>query len=230
MCLAAVGNLFQRHIDYVNMDNTASLRCPRTFLDMAVSVYGGAHEQLITADSVDALRVQSLTDSKVLRAAAALQAHVNDVRSEECPDMSQLTGRPEVVYAERGEVSEGFGQYRLEVKLGSKLFTGRVAHMGRDEQYLEPEEEEEDPRNLLGRFVLLRVSPEPCAQGADSELAVTKNKVQEINGQSLSWRAAFRHDHEGVVKSQFATGYIRPSKVRSVPFVARAPARCSCQC
>ncbi len=48
---------------------------------------------------------------------------------------------------------------------GKDVYQGRVAHLPRNEQLADPRLAREDPHNLLGRFVALSISPDPCAEG-----------------------------------------------------------------
>eukprot|EP00286_Rhodomonas_abbreviata_P004788 CAMPEP_0181316836 /NCGR_PEP_ID=MMETSP1101-20121128/16107_1 /TAXON_ID=46948 /ORGANISM="Rhodomonas abbreviata, Strain Caron Lab Isolate" /LENGTH=889 /DNA_ID=CAMNT_0023424109 /DNA_START=5 /DNA_END=2670 /DNA_ORIENTATION=- len=221
MCLQSISNLFEQHIEAVNGDerhSAASLQCPRTFKEIALSVYGGDHGELTEETVPDELVVQPISDKRVLRASKAVQDHLIDVRRDECPHATpSIDGRPKVLYAERGTVSDGKGLYRLELELGGAImYTARIAHLPPEAQLEAPDKAEEDPDNLLGRFALLSISPDPCAHGPDSQLAVTASTVNAINGQQLSWKAKYTPEHhEGVTRARFGLGYIRPTKAQA---------------
>eukprot|EP00287_Rhodomonas_sp_CCMP768_P002163 CAMPEP_0196737478 /NCGR_PEP_ID=MMETSP1091-20130531/15198_1 /TAXON_ID=302021 /ORGANISM="Rhodomonas sp., Strain CCMP768" /LENGTH=1109 /DNA_ID=CAMNT_0042081333 /DNA_START=9 /DNA_END=3338 /DNA_ORIENTATION=+ len=213
LCMEALSNIFDEKLFAHNEDSHTTVACPRTFMNMARSVYGTANGEFPVEHELDGEQVLPVDDEKVIRAAAALQEHINLIRKQECSLKPQLSGDPTILFDEKGTAKGDFGQYRLEVSLGEggQLFTGRVVHLPKDDQLLNPSEVESDPQNLLGRFRVMRLSPDPCADGAAASLAITQSQVKAINSQQLSWKAAWKPEHEGVTSERFGMGIKAPS-------------------
>jgi hypothetical protein len=69
-----------------------------------------------------------------------------------------------------------------------------------------PGSEDKDPKNYLGRFEVMSIKPEPCAEGAAAELFTSQTKVDQIHKQTLSWKAAYNPEHEGLTKAESPHG------------------------
>jgi hypothetical protein len=138
--------------------------------------FGNKNDYTPSASDADSLVVLPVDDARVVRASDALAQHINLERQKTCPAKSPVsTGEDskKIVYARRGMVDFGRGQYKLEVLFGTEVFFARVVHLPKSEQLIEPSDSNEDPENFDGRFAVVHVTPDPCGDAVAEQLAVS---------------------------------------------------------
>jgi cathepsin B len=172
--------------------------------------FGNKNDYTPSASDADSLVVLPVDDARVVRASDALAQHINLERQKTCPAKSPVsTGEDskKIVYARRGMVDFGRGQYKLEVLFGTEVFFARVVHLPKSEQLIEPSDSNEDPENFDGRFAVVHVTPDPCGDAVAEQLAVSVSGVSAINKQGLPWKAMLKGELEGRTVGSFGMGF-----------------------
>uniref|UniRef100_A0A7S0HL70 Uncharacterized protein n=1 Tax=Hanusia phi TaxID=3032 RepID=A0A7S0HL70_9CRYP len=215
-CLESIRAMFASYVLSKNGPSGEKAWCPTTFANLADHVYGSRNEVVPSDSDSDALEVQPLDDPKVVRAGEALLEYMNLVRRTSCPIKAVEKGSPKILYAKYGMISDQRGQYRIEIEYDGSVYAARIAHLPRASQLADPSLANSDPHNYLGRFRVMRVSPQVCEDGLASQLASSEFKAKTINQQQLSWTAQHKPQHEGKVIADFGLGLMKPSLAEKV--------------
>uniref|UniRef100_A0A7S4L7T5 Uncharacterized protein n=2 Tax=Guillardia theta TaxID=55529 RepID=A0A7S4L7T5_GUITH len=215
-CLESIRAMFASYVLSKNGPSGEKAWCPATFANLADHVFGSRNDVVPSDSDSDALEVQPLDDPKVMRAGEALLEYMNLMRRVNCPIRATEQGPPKILYAKYGMVADQRGQYRLEIEYDGSVYAARVAHLPRASQLADPSLASSDPHNYLGRFRVMRVSPQVCADGMASQLASSEFKARSINQQQLSWTAQHKAAHDGKVIPDFGLGLMKPSLAEKV--------------
>ena len=209
-CLDSINGLFNEYLEKKNGETGARAFCEHTFTNMAEKQFGTENHWLAKEGDLDSLTVMPLSDPKVARAGSVLREYINNVRAQKCPLRKALQSEPHVAYAKVGMEDNARYEYRIEAIFDDEEFAARISHLPPDQQLADPANAAQDPRNYLGRFKVVTMSPEPCATGNAAVLASTAVKVASINSQQLSWRAEHREVHHGKTAADFGMGLKKP--------------------
>jgi hypothetical protein len=175
---SCVADLLKHTSDFVlkaNGPSGTSLSCSSELDKIAAGEYGNRNGYVATQTETDPLEVMPVDDAKVTRAADALRISINSARRANCPATRPYDDAGRVVYARRGIVADGKGQYRLEVVFGNDVVHARIAHLAAEKQIVDPAGMAalDDPDNLEGRFEIMSIVPAPCENGVPQQLAVS---------------------------------------------------------
>ncbi len=165
--------------------------------------FGNKNGYTATDSDGDSLMVLPVDDGRVVRASDALAQHINLEREKTCPakpPVSADADAKKIVYARRGMVDYGRGQYKMEVLFGTEVFFARIIHLPKTEQLIQPDETKEDPENFDGRFAVFDITPDPCGDAIPEQLAVSATgprrparpapRAAKIPAQSIARRPA----------------------------------------
>ena len=147
-----------------------------TSIDILGTVeFGNKHDYVATSADMDSLGVLPVDDPRAVRASSALAQHINSARASACPAKAPVAddATKRIVYAKRGIVDDGRGQYRMEVLFGPEVFFTRIVHLPKADQLVDPGTAKEDPNNFDGRFAVVDVTPDPCGDAVADQLAVS---------------------------------------------------------
>ena len=176
-CVESILSQVQGYVSDTNKEGGSALNCDAEMKKLDDAEIGNKNGYIASETDNDPLEVMPVDDEKVVRAANALRISINSQRQKNCPAKHLYDEAGRIVYAKRGIVSDGTGQYRLEVVFGNDVVHGRVAHLPKRKQSIDPTATAalDDPDNLDGRFQLMSITPEPCADGIPEQLAVSES-------------------------------------------------------
>ena len=175
VCVQSIVRSASHYVTKINGPNGAALDCDSSISALASDNFGNKHGYIAGPSETDSLEVLPVDNPLVARAADAIRISINSRRRLDCPALHAYDEPGIVKYAKRGIVASGGGQYRLEVVFGNDVVFGRVVHLPKDRQLIDPTAQTalDDPTNLDGRFELLSSVPGPCEDGEPEQLAVS---------------------------------------------------------
>ena len=175
VCVQSIVRSASHYVTKINGPNGAALDCDSSISALASDNFGNKHGYIAGPSETDSLEVLPVDNPLVARAADAIRISINSQRRLDCPALHAYDEPGIVKYAKRGIVASGGGQYRLEVVFGNDVVFGRVVHLPKDRQLIDPTAQTalDDPTNLDGRFELLSSVPGPCEDGEPEQLAVS---------------------------------------------------------
>jgi hypothetical protein len=173
LCVTGILSFASQHVADANGVSGARLDCDIS--NLGPSTFGNSNSYIATSTDTDRLETVPIDDPGVLRAAEALRVNFNAARLVNCPATKSYDEPGTVEYAERGMVGDGKSQYKLEVVFGSDVVFARLAHLGVNEQTVDPSSlmALNDTDNLNGRFKLMSSTPGPCEDALPEQLAVS---------------------------------------------------------
>jgi hypothetical protein len=175
VCVQSILRYASQYVTNANGPSGAALDCNSAISDVASDAFGNRHGYIAGPSETDSLQVLPVDNPLVVRAAEALRISINSQRRLNCPALHAYDEPGVIKYAKRGIVASGGGQYRLEVVFGNDVVFGRVVHLPKNRQLIDPTAQTalDDPSNLDGRFELLSSVPGPCDDGVPEQLAVS---------------------------------------------------------
>lgn len=172
-CVDSLLKFTAQYVADANGANGASLTCDIN--SFAANEFGNKNHYIATPTDNDPMEAVSIDDPTVLRAAEALRININSARLAKCPEKKPYEEEGKIEYAKKGLTAQGKSQYRMEVVFGTDAVLGRIAHLPRSEQVVDPGTQAalNDTENLNGRFVLMSITPGPCDDAVEEQLAVS---------------------------------------------------------
>jgi hypothetical protein len=172
-------------------------KCSASIDILGTVEFGNKNGYVPTNSDMDSLEMIPIDDPRAVRASSALAQHINSVRSSTCPAKAPVAddSTKKIVYAKRGIVDDGRGQYRMEVLFGPEVFFTRIVHLPRVDQLVDPGTAKEDPHNFDGRFAVVAITPEPCGDAVADQLAVSLTGSDACPVPRIRVQDGCRHPH-----------------------------------
>ncbi len=174
-CVGSILQQAQSYVSGINGPAGDSISCEAVIKKLGSETFGNSDGYISSDNDADAMEMMPIDDPKVVRAAEALRFSFNSQRRHDCPARSEITKPGTIKYAKRGMVTDGYGQYKMEVAFGNEVVLARISHLPKNKQLTDPASQTalDDPKNLDGRFELLSSVPKPCENGIAEQLVVS---------------------------------------------------------